>query len=82
VLETETSARVFALSGQETLLAYYRTAGETVLVDEDALLHLTSDNPSQQRRLDVLEPQVRSALEFAQNIIAKHRAPLREAATL
>jgi PAS domain S-box-containing protein len=71
VLETETSARAFALSGQEPFLAHYRTARETVFVDEDALRHLTADNPSQQRRLDVLEPQVRTVLEFAESIIAK-----------
>lgn len=53
VLETETSARAFALSGQELLLVHYRTARETVFVDENALRHLTADNPSQQRRLDV-----------------------------
>jgi PAS domain S-box-containing protein len=75
VLETETSARAFALSGQEPLLAHYRTAREAVFVDEDALLHLTADNPSQRRRLDVLEPQVRTALEFAESIIAKRREP-------
>jgi PAS domain S-box-containing protein len=73
VLETETSARAFALSGQDPLLAHYRTARETVLPDESALRYLTADNLSQQRRLDVLEPQVRTALEFAESIIAKRQ---------
>jgi PAS domain S-box-containing protein len=73
VLETETSARAFALSGQELLLVHYRTARDTVFVDENALRHLTADNLSQRRRLDVLEPQVRTALEFAESIIAKRR---------
>jgi signal transduction histidine kinase/CHASE3 domain sensor protein len=73
VLETETSALAFALSGQELLLVHYRTARETVFVDENALRHLTADNLSQQRRLDVLEPQVRTALEFADSIVAKRR---------
>ena len=73
VLETETSARAFALSGQELLLVHHRTAREAVLVDESALRHLTADNLSQQRRLDVLEPQVRTALELAESIIAKRR---------
>src|SRR3984957_3457178 len=73
VLETETSARAFALSGQELLLVHYRTARDTVFVDENALRHLTADNLSQQQRLDVLEPQVRTALEFAESIIAKRR---------
>src|ERR1700722_4422462 len=73
VLETETSAGAFALSGEELLLAHYRTARNTVVVEENALRHLTADNLSQQRRLDVLEPQVRSALEFAESILAKRR---------
>jgi CHASE3 domain sensor protein len=37
VLETETSARAFALSGQELLLVHYRTVREAVLVDENSL---------------------------------------------
>jgi len=73
VLETETSARAFALSGQELLLVHYRTAREAVFVDENALRHLTADNLSQQRRLDVLESQVRTALEFGDSIIAKRQ---------
>src|SRR6204780_668291 len=73
VLETETSARAFALSGQELLLVHYRAVRDTVFVDENALRHLTADNLSQQRRLDVLEPQLRTALEFAESIIAKRR---------
>jgi signal transduction histidine kinase len=73
VLEAETSARAFALSGQEPLLVHYQTARGNIYQDEDALRHLTADNLSQQRRLDVLEPRVRTALEFAESIIAKRR---------
>jgi PAS domain S-box-containing protein len=73
VLDAETSACAFALSGQELLLVHYRTARDTIFVDEKALRHLTADNLSQRRRLDVLEPQVYTALEFAENIIAKRR---------
>jgi CHASE3 domain sensor protein len=50
VLETETGAQALALSGQEPLLAHYRTAREAVFLDEDRLRHLAADNPSQQRR--------------------------------
>jgi PAS domain S-box-containing protein len=73
VLEAETSARAFALSGQEPLLVHYQTARGNIHQDEDTLRHLTADNLSQQRRLDVLEPRVRTALEFAESIIAKRR---------
>jgi PAS domain S-box-containing protein len=72
-IEVETSARTFGLTGLDTLLAHYQTARGTVAQDEDALRHLTADNPNQQRRLDVLEPQLRAALQFAESIVAKRR---------
>lgn len=37
------------------------------------LRHLTAGNVSQQRRLDVVDQQGRTALEFAESIIAKRR---------
>jgi PAS domain S-box-containing protein len=73
MIEAETSARAFALTGQEPLLAHYQTARDSVYQDEDALRHLTADNLSQQRRLNLLGPQVGTALEFAESIIAKRR---------
>jgi len=73
LLEAETSARAFALSGQEPLLVLYQTARGNIYQDEDSLRHLTADNLSQQRRLDVLGTRVRMALEFAESIIAKRR---------
>jgi PAS domain S-box-containing protein len=73
VIEAATSARAFALSGQEPLLANYTTARKSVNADEGKLRHLTADNLSQQRRLDLLEPQLRTAFDFAESIIAKRR---------
>ena len=73
VIEVETSARTFALTGQDLLRAHYEAARAAVALDEDALRHLTADNPSQQRRLDVLESRVRTALEFAETIVAKRQ---------
>jgi PAS domain S-box-containing protein len=73
VIEAETSARAFALTGQEPLLAHYQSARDAIYQDEDALRHLTADNVSQQRRLDVLGPQVNAAIEFAESIIAKRK---------
>ena len=73
VIEAETSARAFALSGQEPLLANYTTARKNVDADEGKLRHLTADNLSQQRRLDILEPQTHTAFDFADSIIAKRR---------
>jgi PAS domain S-box-containing protein len=73
VIEAATGARAFALTGEEPLLAHYQTTRAAISDDEDTFRHLTVDNLSQQRRLDVLEPQVRTALEFADLIIAKRR---------
>jgi PAS domain S-box-containing protein len=74
VIEAETSARAFALSGQEPLLANYQRAREKIYGDENTLRHLTADNLSQQRRLDVLGTQVNAALEFAADIVAKRQS--------
>jgi PAS domain S-box-containing protein len=71
VIEAETSARAFALSGQEPLLAHYQTAHDTIYRDEDALRHLTADNPEQQRRIEVLHSKIGAALDLADNLIAK-----------
>jgi PAS domain S-box-containing protein len=73
VVEVETSARTFALIGQQPLLADYEAARDTVAQDKDALRSLTLDNPNQQRRLEVLEPQVRDALAFAAGMVAKRQ---------
>jgi signal transduction histidine kinase len=73
VIELETSARSFALTGQDRLLAHYETTKSTAVQEEDTLRHLTADNPNEGRLLDGLEPQVRAALEFAASLIAKRR---------
>src|SRR5258708_5260910 len=73
VIEVETSARTFALTGQDPLLAHYERAKGAVAPDLDALRHLMAGNSNQQRRLDVLEMQVRAALEFAESLVAKRR---------
>ncbi len=71
VIEAETSARMFALTAQGPLLAHYETARSAVAQDREALRHLTADNPNQQKRLDVLDPQINAALEFAERLAAK-----------
>jgi PAS domain S-box-containing protein len=72
-IEAATSARAFALGGQEPLLANYTIARQKVDADESKLRQLTADNLSQQRRLDVLKPQLRTAFDFADRVIAKRR---------
>ena len=71
VIVAETSARAFALSGQEPLLVHYQETQKSIFEDEAELRNLTADNPSQGRRLDALELQVRASLDFGESIIAK-----------
>ena len=71
--EAEAGTLVFALGGPETVLPRFETWKSTIALDEETLRHLTADQPNQQRRLDVLEPQVRAALELAESIVAKRR---------
>jgi signal transduction histidine kinase len=73
VTDVETSARTFALIGQDPLLAHYEAARNIVAQDTEALRQLTADNSNQQRRLAVLEPQIRSALEFAAGMVARRQ---------
>jgi PAS domain S-box-containing protein len=74
VSETGTSARAFALTGEEALLANYQTARDKIPGDEDALRRLTADSASQGRRIEVLGAQVKTALDFAAGIIARRRS--------
>src|SRR5947208_2987169 len=69
-IELETSARGFALTGQDLLLTHYEAARGTINQDFGTLRHLTTDNPNQQRRLDVLEPQIADAIGFADHLVA------------
>jgi PAS domain S-box-containing protein len=73
ILKAETSARAFALSGEEQLLVQFGATKERIHSDQETLRQLTADNLSQQRRLDAFGPQVTSTLAFADNIIAKRR---------
>jgi PAS domain S-box-containing protein len=72
-LEAETSARAFALTGQEPLLVHYQAARAIAYQDEDALRRLTADNLGHRQRLQLLESQIHAAFEFADSIIAKRR---------
>jgi len=69
VTEAETSARGFALSGNAVLLAHYRASRDTPSQDVEALRGSTADNPSQQQRIDLLEPQIGAALKFAEQMV-------------
>jgi PAS domain S-box-containing protein len=71
LIQTVTSARAFGLSGEESLLAHQQTSREDVFRDVDRLRHLTADDSGQQRRVDVLEQQVRQAADFSDGVISQ-----------
>lgn len=73
VIEAVTSARAFALSGQEPMLAHNQATRDAIRQDLDILRHLTADRLSQQRRIDELEWQVGHALQFGDFMIAHRR---------
>jgi PAS domain S-box-containing protein len=73
LIETETSARAFALSGEEPLLVPFQASRNETFDDAKALRRLTADNLSQQRSVGVLDLELRTAVEFADSIIAKRR---------
>ena len=77
VTEAETSARGFALSGSAVLLAHYHASKDILPQDVEALRGSTADNPSQQRRIDLLDPQIGAALKFAEQMVSNRL--LREA---
>lgn len=69
VTEVETSARGFAFSGNAVLLAHYHASKDILPQDVESLRGSTADNPSQQRRIDLLDPQIGAALKFAEQMV-------------
>ena len=71
IIETETSSRGFALSGNPALLAHYRATRKAATQGVDSLRQLTADNPSQQRQIDLLEPRISAAIALADGMVAR-----------
>jgi signal transduction histidine kinase len=74
--DVETGARGFALTGEEPLLAPFESALPLIGSDLDTLHQLTADNPVQQRRLDLLTPQIGAALAFSNQAVTQRRLTL------
>ena len=73
LVDVETAGRGFALTGHELFLEPYEPGRRAVHQDVDALRPLTADNPDQQRRLDVLGPQVIAKIEASDKLVAARR---------
>jgi methyl-accepting chemotaxis protein len=62
----ESEERGFILTGEDAYLESYNAARAELPANLKVLRDLTGDNPVQQRRLDALEPLVRSKLDYAE----------------
>ena len=73
LVDVETAGRGFALTGHEPFLEPYEPGRRAVRQDVDALRSLIADNPDQQRRLDLLGPQVIAKIETSDKLVAARR---------
>ncbi len=69
VKDVDSGQRGYVISGNESYLEPYQAAVVMVNHDFDDLKRLTSDNPRQQQRLNLLEPLITQRLALAKEII-------------
>ncbi len=74
VLSMQASSRGFLITGQEAVLAQYRTGAETVANSLERLREFTRDNPVQANRLDRLEPLLDRSRAIMEGRIQARRA--------
>jgi PAS domain S-box-containing protein len=67
-IATETQARGFAATGMATFLSEKKDQQEELARDVAEVRHLTSDNASQQQRMDVLESRVNAINQSEKNL--------------
>ena len=69
VIDMENGARGFALAGERNYLDPYDAGLAAIPKDLRELRTLTADSANQQKRLDVLDPQIRRAVDVAEQIV-------------
>ena len=74
LLNVETSARGFALAGTTEYLKPYEAGRRAIEAEVAVLRQLTADNPTQQRRLDGLDPLVRERIDLAGQLVQARAA--------
>ncbi len=78
--DAETGQRGYLLTGADPFLEPYTAALQQINPEVEALRSLTADNPAQQRRLDTLQPLIRTRLQSLQETIDLRRQRGPEAA--
>ncbi len=81
-LEMQTGARGFVITGEEVFLETFAAAQGALPRQLAVLRELTSDNPSQQRRLDDLEKLIVSRTDLVNQLVRLRRERGLDAATL
>ena len=74
ILESESSVRGFALTGDDAYLARYSQSSPLILPTLDRLRVLTMDNPDERQRLDSLKSLLDEQLARLSDFVARKRA--------
>jgi PAS domain S-box-containing protein len=80
MMTTESSARGFVLTNDQSYLESYRTGVASTAQDEKAIRDLTVDNPQQQREVPDLENLIARNIQLGDRVIGVRRAKGLEAA--
>jgi PAS domain S-box-containing protein len=79
--DVETGERGYLLTGDTRFLEAYETGSRALPTHLAAARRLTTDNPSQQERVRVLEGAIDAKLAFVQQVLALQRAGLGDSAS-
>jgi PAS domain S-box-containing protein len=71
--DAEAGQRGYIITGEDVYLEPYTAALTTIERDVQDIRYLTADNPTQQRRIDRLEPLIAKKLAFASQTISVRR---------
>ncbi len=80
VNESETSTRGYVITGEDQFLEPYRAALAKMPREVSALRALTADNPSQRRRMEILEPLIARKLSMGEDRVSVRKEKGFEAA--
>jgi PAS domain S-box-containing protein len=81
LVDTETGARGYLLTGDARFLEPYEHGTRALPAHLDATRRLTADNPAQQQRLQALGHAIAAKLAFVQRVIGVRRADLSDSAS-
>ena len=74
IKDVETSVRGYVITGNEQYLEPYYAQVDRVATEIDKLRRFTTDNSYQQRQIDLLEPLVKSKVDFMRETMNTRRA--------